>query len=207
MKEHNLSTLKCPNCSDFLIEWREDESKLSWEVSFYCLNCHVKYQLISDECLQKLKYELDEEEMMREEIQNFAEEMERVMEDNSQDKGESWKRMSLGDLNEKLKEELEEWDDEIYSKEELVDIADCCMMLWNRLDQEEVQNDESLACDECGNSEVVLMLISTPDGQKELCKECFSNSEYNDEVEDVKTAVKCSDSFEEFKDRLKEEKL
>ena len=77
---------------------------------------------------------------MREEITAFAEEMEKIMRENDKEKGDSWKHMDIVLLEVKLDEEINEWKrvrhkimniDE--KKKELVDIANICMMLWNRL--------------------------------------------------------------------------
>jgi len=78
---------------------------------------------------------------MRKEIKEFAEEMERVMQEHDAKKGDSWKEMSLHTLEHLLMNEVKEWnasrlghiDGGNHSKEkELVDIANICMMLWHR---------------------------------------------------------------------------
>ena len=72
---------------------------------------------------------------MREEIRKFAEEMERIMSENDAKKGDSWKRCDVRFLDDRLKEEFSEWDNTNKAgNKELVDIANFCMMLWNRLE-------------------------------------------------------------------------
>jgi len=73
--------------------------------------------------------------MVRKEIMEFAEEIERVMTIHDTKKGDSWKTLSIGFLEEKMEEEWDEW----FSnpcKEEAVDIGAMSMMLWNRYKQE-----------------------------------------------------------------------
>lgn len=79
--------------------------------------------------------------MMRPEIREFAEKMEEVMSMNDPKKGESWKTCSIEFLEQKLDEEYSEYRKEgdfisdfcLDPEKELVDIANVCMMLWNRL--------------------------------------------------------------------------
>jgi hypothetical protein len=80
---------------------------------------------------------------LREEIKEFAEEMERIMKENDEDKGDSWRDCSVEFLINKLWEEIEEFKHIvsphiIYEKDnlpekELTDIANVCMMLFHRL--------------------------------------------------------------------------
>jgi len=79
---------------------------------------------------------------MREEIRIFAEQMEKVISEHDKEKGDSWKTMDINNLMEKLIEEAEEVEEEIrwdYSKrlkDELVDLANFCMMVWKRIEVE-----------------------------------------------------------------------
>ena len=73
---------------------------------------------------------------IRKEIMEFAEEMERIMNKHDINKSDSWKTCDEGFLWKKLREEWKELDD-CYSDEskskEFIDVANVCMMLWNRL--------------------------------------------------------------------------
>ena len=72
---------------------------------------------------------------MREEIEEFAEEMEKVMQKHDRYKKDSWKTCKLDYLEKKLVEEYKEWKDGtkgIPAMDELVDIANVCMMLYHR---------------------------------------------------------------------------
>ena len=79
---------------------------------------------------------------MREEIRIFAEQMEKVMSEHDKEKGGSWKTMDITNLMDMLVEESEEVEEEIswdYSKrlkDEVVDLANFCMMVWNRIEVE-----------------------------------------------------------------------
>ena len=79
---------------------------------------------------------------MREEIRIFAEQMEKVMSEHDKEKGDSWKTMNITNLMDMLVEESEEVEEEIswdYSKrlkDEVVDLANFCMMVWNRIEVE-----------------------------------------------------------------------
>jgi len=71
----------------------------------------------------------------RNEIYDFANEMEEVMKGHDNEKGDSWKTCSIGFLEKKLKEEFEEWskqDGDMAKQRETVDIANICMMLFHR---------------------------------------------------------------------------
>jgi len=72
---------------------------------------------------------------MRKEIKDFAEEMERIMAFHDEEKGDSWKNPD--EVNEtflwgKLREEFIECMHEEAPPEELADLANICMILWNR---------------------------------------------------------------------------
>ena len=74
-------------------------------------------------------------ENMREEIKEFAEEMEKVMQKHDRYKKDSWKTCNLEYLEKKLVEEYKEWKDGNVLcplKNEVVDIANVCMMLFHR---------------------------------------------------------------------------
>ena len=69
---------------------------------------------------------------MRDEIKLFAEEMEKIMKEHDSKKGDSWKTCDIDFLVDKLGTEIKEWIDSA-KHEELVDISNICMMLWNRI--------------------------------------------------------------------------
>jgi len=76
---------------------------------------------------------------MRKEIKEFAEEMERVMQENDAIKRNSWKNLPISYLEHKLIEEYQEWyllSNIKNNKKELIDIANICMMLWHRYKEE-----------------------------------------------------------------------
>lgn len=68
---------------------------------------------------------------MRKEIEEFSLEMERVMQKHDKLKGDSWKELPYRTLRVLLDKEVEEYIAS-RSKGELVDIANLCMMLYNR---------------------------------------------------------------------------
>lgn len=76
---------------------------------------------------------------MRNEIKTFAEEMEQVMSENDKRKGDSWKEMNINHLLHLLGREYFELNTAVdlnleeLELKELVDIANFCMMIWNRL--------------------------------------------------------------------------
>ena len=65
------------------------------------------------------------------EIEMFAMAMETTMSRHAKNKGDSWKWCDIDFLKNKLKEEFREYQ-ESGDKHELVDIANICMMLFNR---------------------------------------------------------------------------
>ena len=69
---------------------------------------------------------------MRNEIKVFAEEMETIMQKHDAVKQESWKTCDIDFLVDKLGTEIKEWIDSA-KHEELIDIANMCMMVWNRI--------------------------------------------------------------------------
>ena len=68
----------------------------------------------------------------RQEISAFAGRMEEIMGVHDKDKGDSWKKMAVYELRHLLQEEFCEWSmsDDIVENDELVDIANVCMMIW-----------------------------------------------------------------------------
>jgi len=68
---------------------------------------------------------------MDEDIEFFAAEMDAVMNEHKPEKGDSWKTCSINYLDMKLDEEVEEYM-ATRDPSELPDIANCCMMLYNR---------------------------------------------------------------------------
>jgi len=99
-----------------------------------------------------------EVDSMRNEIKSFAMSMEKVMKENDVEKGDSWKEMDYNYMRDKLLEEvleyllIDDWDTPLnligkiisqiqYKRggkkpnvhlKELLDIANVCMMEWNR---------------------------------------------------------------------------
>ena len=71
---------------------------------------------------------------IRKEIMEFAEVMEKVMRVNDKKKGDSWKTLSLGYLEDKMGEQWDEWFPNP-SKAKTVDVANYCMMLFHRYDE------------------------------------------------------------------------
>ncbi len=85
-------------------------------------------------------------EFIRPEILEFAFQMELTMRRNDKEKGDSWKTCDPLYLCQKLEEESEEVSNEIYQRmfqrentldTELLDLGNCCMMLWNRVKKNE----------------------------------------------------------------------
>lgn len=73
---------------------------------------------------------------MRKEIEEFGNAMEEGMASHDEERGDEWKSMTLQKLNDRLGEELDELkkaDSFKKVKKELVDVANFCMMLHNRL--------------------------------------------------------------------------
>jgi len=68
---------------------------------------------------------------MRKEVTHFASQMERVLKKHDKTKGDSWKEMPYRTLRVLLDKEVEEYVGS-RSPEELVDIANLCMMLYYR---------------------------------------------------------------------------
>jgi len=72
---------------------------------------------------------------LRNELQEFAFEMERILSLHDESKGESWRTCTIGFLEGKLHEELSEYASSPCRSgkcDELVDIANICMMLYHR---------------------------------------------------------------------------
>jgi hypothetical protein len=72
---------------------------------------------------------------MREDLEEFVLEMEKVLAKHDKNKGDSWKDCDIKFLENKLKEEFDEWNslDNRHKKgDETIDIANICMMLWHR---------------------------------------------------------------------------
>lgn len=77
---------------------------------------------------------MEDEEDIREVIKAFSLKMEKKMAKNDDTKGDSWKSMTKEELRQGLYDEIMEFEkslekNELDPKEELVDIADYCMML------------------------------------------------------------------------------
>jgi len=72
---------------------------------------------------------------MREDLEEFILEMEKVLAKHDEQKGNSWKTCDIKFLENKLIEEFEEWKNQpkrTGKGDETVDIANVCMMLWHR---------------------------------------------------------------------------
>lgn len=82
---------------------------------------------------------------LRPEIIEFAKEMERVMQKHDKSKGDSWKRMEILDLENMLLEEFEEqklgFAMSGKSDNENIDIANFCMMLWQRTKKKQLSKE------------------------------------------------------------------
>jgi len=68
-------------------------------------------------------------------VEKFAEAMTLVLSEHADEKGDSWKRCDIAFLQAKLQEEVKEYQDASGSfrkAQELVDIANFCMMLYHR---------------------------------------------------------------------------
>lgn len=66
-------------------------------------------------------------------VKNFAEEMERYMIDNYEDKGDSYNDVPVVDLWDKFIEKFEQINKSPFDAEEYVHLANYCMMLYKRL--------------------------------------------------------------------------
>lgn len=75
---------------------------------------------------------------MRKEVIEFAEEMERVLSVHDAKKGDSWKELPIHVLDGKLCEEYREANLSHVPKE-YVDVANVCMMLWQRTKEKQTQ--------------------------------------------------------------------
>lgn len=90
--------------------------------------------------MKQNKPDKDTKRTIRPEIMSFAESMEQIMKVQDATKGDSWKRMYQSELYDMLRDEVIELRDSwIQSdidncKKELVDIANFCMMLKERLE-------------------------------------------------------------------------
>jgi len=69
---------------------------------------------------------------MRDEILDFAKEMDKTMNRHQVSKGDSWKTCEISFLKNKLGEEYEEFIETVRPSE-LIDIANICMMLHHRI--------------------------------------------------------------------------
>jgi NTP pyrophosphatase (non-canonical NTP hydrolase) len=95
-------------------------------------------------CVSHSNFLQCERDKVRPEVMMFAKEMERVLKKNDHKGG--WEEMSLGSIFDRLQEEMDEaehaWDTvkkrEHYEKvsDELIDVANFCMMFWDNLHPE-----------------------------------------------------------------------
>ena len=69
--------------------------------------------------------------IIRKEIRNFSQAMERVMRKHDKIKGDSWKSMSHLELQKLLLKEVNETKDEFAKLQEWIDVANICMMIHN----------------------------------------------------------------------------
>ena len=74
---------------------------------------------------------MSEERYVRVEVAVFARLMEGVLEKHDGVKGDTWKYCKLGFLEGKLQEEVNEYQNS-EDPDELIDIANICMMIYNR---------------------------------------------------------------------------
>jgi len=81
--------------------------------------------------------------MIRTELQNFAEAMEQKMRKHDGDWADSWKTCEVNLLQTKLFDEIQEYCKDNSKEDELVDIANMCMMIWNRT---KPVTDEKVCC-------------------------------------------------------------
>lgn len=76
---------------------------------------------------------------IRNPILYFALEMERIMAEHDSEKADSWKECDMEYLADKIAEEYKEWENSLdinsfdSDPAELIDLANMCMMVWNRL--------------------------------------------------------------------------
>lgn len=81
--------------------------------------------------------------MIRTEVMEFAEAMERVLKENDKEKGDSWKRMEVSRLELLLTREISELCDASFKKngskerraelrKKLIDVSNLAMMVWQR---------------------------------------------------------------------------
>lgn len=95
---------------------------------------------IIEEVLMLVGRHTPERVEVRDSIREFAIEMEAVMSKHDDRKGNSWKGCEIEYLETKLKTEFEEWKEEMMGRtdkrgDEVIDIANMCMMLWHRYDE------------------------------------------------------------------------
>jgi hypothetical protein len=101
------------------------------DIRYFSKPCNLVENIFN--ILNELDAEISEPiRPVRSEIMDFARNMERVMGKHDSIKGDSWKTMSMDELLYLLSEEVEELASNPDSHEEFIDIANFCMMLWNR---------------------------------------------------------------------------
>lgn len=117
---------KTKTCPEMLFDdWTE--SKINYWQEF----CAEEIDHIKENCIPKDK-------LPRKEVMFFAFEMERVLKLHDKNKGDSWKTCDVMYLDNRLKQEYREWDlTPKCDNKELVDVANMCMMIWNRLEHPE----------------------------------------------------------------------
>ena len=70
---------------------------------------------------------------MRDEILKFAIEMDKIMNKHQHKKGNSWKTLDIDFLKTRLVQEFNEYCKDTNDRKELIDIANMCMMLYDRI--------------------------------------------------------------------------
>ena len=72
---------------------------------------------------------------MHDALYHFCDQMELVLDEHYPKKGETWQTNTIGQLEERLIEEFDEWkksNSPLQSAEELIDVANFCMFLYHR---------------------------------------------------------------------------
>jgi hypothetical protein len=83
----------------------------------------------------------ESQNQIRPEIMRFAEIMETKMAQNDEWKGDSWKDLHYKDIHERIEDEWKEYLEaehkelKEYMQDELIDIANFCMMGWNNMER------------------------------------------------------------------------
>jgi len=110
--------------------WKELAKRREKEIDALKITNNTLRKVNKD--MENIIRELEQErERIRPEILEFAKEMERIMAKHDNGKGDSWKQMPIKQLDDKFNEEIEEASIE-GDRQEWVDVANVCMMIWKR---------------------------------------------------------------------------